>query len=178
MGANGPAQIVKMAAMLERDELWLHPWTRGPEAAPWSRRVTSTEAGPLGALRLPARRDHWLHWLTTLRLTAVEAPDDSLIFTLVRGWGLAENWSLYDADDQRVGSFYPPVIQDPFGRQVAYLDRPWNDCREIRDRAGLVLATLAQQAASWRLRFLPHPDSNPFVRMLILGAVATLELPG
>jgi hypothetical protein len=164
--------------MLESARLLLLPWSRSAEAGFARPIVDPATQAPRGRVRCLGRRGSWLAWFKAYRLEVLETEDDSLLFTLVRPWGLLRIWDVYDADDTRVGSFYPPVLLDAEGQRRGYLQAE-------HGRQGAILGVAGQRLADFEIdtsqslvvNFAANLDANPFLRMLILGSVLTLQPP-
>lgn len=167
--------------MLESASLLLLPWTLEagiPETGACTRGVLDgTTAAPLGLVRSAGLSRSWLTWLWPYRLEVFETEDAALLLTLTRTWGLLRMWDLYDADGNRVGSIYPPVLLDAEGLRRGYL--------HLREQRGEFLGLAAQRLADFEidataalhLHFAADLEPNPFLRMLLLGAALTLQPP-
>ena len=167
--------------MLESSSLLFAAWAL-PEAGPagWTRAVHDAASHAfLGTVRVgePARKA-WFSWLRPYRLEVLETADAALLLTLVRSRSLMRLWDLYDAEEWRVGSLYPPVLLDADGVRRGFTQILAPDRGEVRSPAGHLLAGFeitAGQAA--RLTFAPDLEANPFLRMLLVANVLTLQLP-
>src|SRR5438270_807462 len=103
--------------MLESASLLIQPWQPGDGGSGWTRTVCDeSTSARLGMIRCAApARPAWLSWLRGQRLEVLETDDAALLMTLVQRWGLTRRWDVYDAEDRRVGTLYPPVLFDSDG---------------------------------------------------------------
>jgi hypothetical protein len=166
--------------MLESASLLLLPWTFDrAEQVSWVRSIRdgATEA-PLGVVRCAAKRRSWLAWFQSYRLDVLETEDEALLLTLVRSWGLLRLWDLYDAEENRIGSIYPPVLLDRDGVRRGYIQVASSHQAEVIGVDAARLADMDIDATQGlRLRFAPELEANPFLRMLLLGSALTLQPP-
>src|SRR5207249_4286978 len=78
-------------AMLELRRLLLAPWQPAAPGAAWLRECAVRDGAGgrvVGFAREPRPPPWWRRWLPRAVLAVYEAPDDSLLFTVVRGWAL------------------------------------------------------------------------------------------
>jgi hypothetical protein len=159
--------------MLENSSLLLLPWTRAHEQ--WCRGVhDAADATPLGLVRWFGSKRSWLSWFPAYRLEFLETEDEALLMSLVRSWGFLRLWDLYDAEENRVGSIYPPVLLDAAGQRRGYLRLDNADRGEILDVGGKRLADF-EGTQKLRISFAAGLEANPFLRMLLLAAVLTAQ---
>jgi len=165
--------------MLEYSVLQVGLWTERPAAgsAPtWVRHIAGAAGQPLGFVRFDgAVRSPFFSWLRSVRLEVYETDDASHLMSLVRAWGVLRIWDVYDAEERRVGSIYPPNLVDSEGQRRGFLEHHGPDRGKALDPANHVLATFQRRLDSLDLAFMPEPAPNPFLRMLILGAVLCLD---
>jgi hypothetical protein len=166
--------------MLESASLVLLPWaleqgTAGPGA--WSRHVLA-DGVPGGLIRCTERRRGWLGWFPSYRLEVLETEDEALLLTLVRSRSLFRLWDLYDAEENRIGSIYPPVLLDSEGQRRGYLQVENGHQGQLLGLSGRPLAEFKLDATkALHLHFTAEADFNPYMRMLLLGGALTLQPP-
>jgi hypothetical protein len=96
--------------------------------------------------------------------------------TLIRPWGLSRLWDVWDAEDRRVGTIYPPILLDGDGGRRGYLDAGDRMHGKILNPAAHVLAEFERRNDQVTvLRFAADLGPNPFLRMLLLGGVIVQE---
>ena len=155
--------------MLEHTALLLLP----PEPTRVRRIVDADSGAELGSAR---RREHgdlpwWRRPLWPV-LEVRESDDEPLLFTVCRSWSLLPRRELCDADGRRIGYLHSDAITDAWGRRLAV--RSWDGQRQnstFRIRNGQVLAWADRDGAALRLTFGEATASEPFLKMLLLGAV-------
>lgn len=166
--------------MLESSSLLLSSWTPDVASGLWQRVVADgTNGAALGQVRYrePVRRS-WFAWLRAYRLEVLETEDAALLCTVVRSWGLLRLWDVYDAEERRVGSLYPPSLLDGEGFRCGRTRLADSRCGDVLSPSGGRLAEFVIDAAgALRLRFAPEPRPDPFLRMLLLADALTLQLP-
>ncbi|HYV39544.1 MAG TPA: hypothetical protein VE988_27895 [Gemmataceae bacterium] len=114
----------------------------------------------------------WLRWLSPRTLEVYETPDQSLVFTLRRGWGWLTAWHLVDADDRLVGTFRGRALLDGFGHFLAVIEPPDDlGCGRFLAVEGRELGEYALEPHQTKVTFAAELEGNPFARMLLLGAV-------
>ena len=128
---------------------------------------------PLGSARRRASTDlpWWRRPLWPI-LEVRESDDEPLLFTVRRCWSLLPRRELCDADGRRIGYLHSDAITDAWGRRLAV--RSWDGQRQnstFRIRNGQVLAWADRDGAALRLTFGEATASEPFLKMLLLGAV-------
>src|SRR5262249_7901973 len=101
------------AAMLERTELRLGPWTPAADSGRWQRAVHDGGGQAIGVVRTRRRLFRWRR-----RLEIFETDDESLILSLVPAWFGAE-WHVRDSEGNYVGTLLPDALLDPAGRRFA-----------------------------------------------------------
>ena len=166
--------------MLEHSQLLVQGWTKKPlpeGGLAWIHAVSDVEGAPLGFVRLDGDASaSWLSWLRKVRLEVFETEDASLLMCVTRSWGVLRSWEVDDAEGRHVGSIYTKNIVSADGICLGCLDGQPGEQGRILDPAGLVLARFAKKAGGvLELKFPPDPPANPFVRMLVLGCILTLE---
>ena len=164
--------------MLERTSLLLPPW--GPAAddpGGWTRPVVDGAGAYAGRVRTAGGPGWaWISWFRPQRLEVLETADDALLMVLIRTWGLARSWEVYDAEERHVGGVYPPALvdSDGFRRGLVRLDGPTRGV--VTPPAETHLARFeAADGQALRVDFAPDSDPNPFLRMLILAAAVTVQ---
>jgi hypothetical protein len=160
--------------MLESTRLSLEGWCHETNGRPTRRVIDASTRAPLGIVRSVSLRRSWLAPLQSYRLEVLETEDEAQLMTVVRTWGLFRLWDLYDAEDNRIGSIYPPVLLDREGLRRGYLELPRN---KILGVSGATLADFDVDGQRLELRFAAGLDDDPYLRMLLLGGVLTLQLP-
>jgi hypothetical protein len=128
---------------------------------------------PLGSARRRASTDlpWWRRPLWPI-LEVRESDDEPLLFTVRRCWSLLPRRELCDADGRRVGYLRGDALDDAWGRRVAV--RSWDAERQIstfRGDHGQTLAWVEREGETVRLTFADNTVGEPFLRMLLLGAV-------
>jgi hypothetical protein len=167
--------------MLEQSPLLVHGWKRsaqhGPAAEAWIRPITDDAARPLGFVRyqlLPALS--WFFWLRRVRLDVFETEDASHLMSLTRSWTMLQIWELYDADERHVGSVYPKTLVASAGESLGYLDLESDEQGRIINPGGRALARFCKKnRAAFEMAFAPDLTANPFLRMMMLGCLLTLD---
>ncbi len=173
--------------MLEQPRLLIYPWAVAGKnllgASDWTRKRVP-RAEPIRRIADPSTGDllgfarwrkkigcGWLVWLAGQDLEILETEDASLLMTLRRPWGLWRTWEVLDAEERRVGALWRGVLWDAYGQRLATTIPPTSAA------LGKLVSPQQTLLASWRL----HPDrtlelnfgqqTNPFVRMILLGAL-------
>jgi len=166
--------------MLEHSSLLVHGWTRttlADAAEAWVRPITDGAARPLGFVRyqkLPALS--WFFWLPKVRLDVFETEDASHLMSLTRSWTMLHIWDLHDADQRLVGSVYPKTLVASAGESLGFLDLESGDQGSIVNPSGQALARFRKKSgSSFEMAFAPDPAANPFLRMMMLGCLLTLD---
>jgi hypothetical protein len=169
------------STMLEALSLVIHPWQAGDGQAPVRPIIDGATRARLGMVRWLGRKERsWFEWLRGQRLEVLETDDGALLLTVVRPWGLAPRWEVYDAEERLVGMItYPALMDSERGRRGTFI-RQGPGCGRI---VGPDAQPLAEYAVghdrATLLRFAPRLEPNPFLRMLLLGGVlAREEAPG
>ena len=118
----------------------------------------------------------WLRWLRSYRLEVKETDDESLLLVLNRPWRVFRLWDVYDADNLRIGSVYPPSILDEEGVRRAFVERGLSGRGRIVSVEGRTLAEMSSSASNeLHLRFADDLEENPFLRMLLLASAIALD---
>jgi hypothetical protein len=161
--------------MLEQATLVIHAWAQMSQVDgtfAWTRRIDNGAGLPLGFLRFVGDPSgSWFAWLRALRLEIFETDDASFLISVTRSWGLLRTWVIQDADEQLVGSIYGDALLTSEKDVAGEIDR---DQRRIADSTGKTIATYVENVGRVELTFADLP-ANPFLRMLILGCVVSLE---
>lgn len=162
--------------MLECQSLWLgsNGADLGPSAGPGGEapRWIILEVESRKFLGLVRRRSHpatvWFASWHRPMLDVYEGEDESLLFTLTRGWG--QGWLVSDAEGQRVGTVRGNLARDGAGQRLALFE-PSQDGLLGRWRSGdgQPLATAARDGDGVTIRFAACVDGQPFVKMLLLA---------
>jgi hypothetical protein len=162
--------------MLEHSPLLIHPWTYKPllDGAAWVRPITAAAGLSLGFLRLDGEPNpSWFAWLRKVRLEVFETDDASHLMTLTRRWGISNSWDVEDAELRHVGTIYPKTLVSSENQCLAYFDYEGG---RILDPMGRVLALFNKRGPGVvEVAFKPEAPVNPFLRMMMLGSVLTLE---
>ena len=162
--------------MLEHSPLLIHPWTRQPlaDGPAWVRSIGDTAGLALGFLHFDGEPDDsWFRWLRKVRLDLFETDDASHLMTLTRFWGILSSWDVEDADLRHVGTIYPKTLVSSENQRLGQVDR--GDGR-ILDPLGAPLARFSKKEAGIvEVAFDSEMPANPFLRMMILGSILTLE---
>jgi hypothetical protein len=166
--------------MLEHSSLLVHGWTRttlADAAEAWIRPITDGAARPLGFVRyqkLPALS--WFFWLPKVRLDVFETQDASHLMSLTRSWTMLHIWDLHDADQRLVGSVYPKSLVASAGESLGFIDLESGEQGSIVNPSGQALARFRKKSGtSFEVAFAPDPAANPFLRMMMLGCLLTLD---
>jgi hypothetical protein len=165
--------------MLEHSPLMVHAWRRTPlnDGEAWTRPITDGASRPLGFVRHEnAAGFSWLFWLRNLRLDVFETDDASHLMSLTRSRLMLPIWEVRDAEDRQVGSIYPKSFIASSGELLGFLDLERGEHGRILDSSGSVLAKFAKKTgAQLEVAFMPEPTVNPFLRMLVLASILTLD---
>jgi hypothetical protein len=167
--------------MLEASSLLIHPWRR-PDEDPraWSRAIADGDSSAaLGRARWRSPPEPiWLGWLRSQGMEVLETEDAALLMMLVRPWGVARFWDVYDAEERRVGTIAGRMLLDTEGGRRAFLDPAERGACRILDPSARLLGEWVRQADGLtRLRFAGDAAPNPFLRMLLLGYALTRQVP-
>jgi hypothetical protein len=158
--------------MLESVSLTISSWRPDPARDGQSRSIADgTTQAMLGLVHAPPS-DPWLGWLRSRRLDVLEGEDAAFLMTLIRPWGLARAWRVYDAEERNVGTLHARQLVDSEGGARGFID-------SAQPGSGCVLGPQSQTLAEYdtesdgttRLQFAADLEANPFLRMLLLGAV-------
>ena len=163
--------------MLEHSLLLLQGWSRA-DGSPtvWTRPITDAAGRRLGFVRLEGDPlAFWFSWLRKVRLEVYETDDASHLLTLTRAWGVLRGWDVHDAEKRHVGRIYPKTIMTGERVRLGFLDFESAAQGRVLDPTGQVLAKHARKGAALEVTFTPLASGNPFLRMLILGSILTLD---
>jgi hypothetical protein len=165
--------------MLEHACLIVHAWTRAEDGSAWIRRVTDAVGAPLGFARSKgAMGPWWLGWLRPLQLDVFETDDASHLMSLARSWALSRIWSVHDAEEIHVGTLYFKTLVSSVRTFVGEINAESTERGQIVDGKRTSLANYwMRPGGSCELTFAAATMQNPFMRMLILGSVLTLDPP-
>jgi hypothetical protein len=146
----------------------VHPWTRSPppNGAAWVRAITDDMLRPLGFVRLQRSSSSWLFWLRRTRLDVFETDDAAHLMSVSRSWTMLRVWDVHDAEDRHIGRIYPKALIGDAGQILGSLE-----ANESADSTGSLTAAIRRTPDAVEIRFAASPDMNPFLRMLILGAI-------
>ncbi len=161
--------------MLEHSTLLIHPWTRSTLAdggAAWIRPITDAAAHPLGFVRSQVAPISWLFWARNLQLDVFETEDAAHLMRLTRSWTIFSTWDLHDAEDRPVGRIFPKSLIGDDGQCLGFLEL----AGRILDPSAQVLAKFSRKnGVGVELTFSSTSAANPFLRMLLLGCLLTLD---
>jgi hypothetical protein len=155
--------------MLEHAALLLPP--PGPSGR---RAIVAADTGvPLGFARRGGHAElpWWRRPLWPV-LEVREQDDEPLLFTVRHCWSWRGRRELCDADGRRLGTLLGDAIDDLWGRRLAL--RSWTTNRTVstfRTPRGQALASTSADEAGLCLTFAEPALGEPFLKMLLLGAV-------
>ncbi len=163
--------------MLEQEMLRLLPWrwtlpgaVAGLASAAWIRRVVSGTGADLGFV-LWTRGPSWAG-LGPERLDVCETDDAALLMALEHGWFASGRWAILDAEHAQVGAVIGAHLLDDHGFRFATLWHEAHGVQRIQASAGKAYACVEVAADGGDLlHFDPRLEANPFLRMVLLGAV-------
>ena len=163
--------------MLEHSFLLVHGWSRVDDSpGAWARAVTNDGGRRLGFVRFEGDPlASWFSWLRKARLDVFETEDASHLMSLTRAWGVLRAWDVHDAEERHVGRINPKTMMTGERVRLGFLDFESADQGRILDQTGQVLAQYGRKGALVEVTFTPGSSANPFLRMLILGSILTLE---
>src|SRR5262245_28023962 len=166
--------------MLEQQTLWLGPWLDSTDSAGAGRVAVERQR----IIRDPNTREivgsardiqvgsGWWSRLKGHSFEVRESDDDSLLFTMVRCWSLAETWLVREADQRRVGRLCGNLVRDALGRRLALLETTSGGLSgRWRQTDGCELGTFAEADQGILASFSPSTADNPFVKMLLLATL-------
>jgi len=156
--------------MLEHSSLRLHGWSRVGSA--WQRTVTDVQGNVLGTIRFPPVAPSWFSWFVRPRLEILETADNAHLMTMVRVWGFQRGWNVLDADEIFVGTVYPRSIISADGYEIA---RPQQHDIVASEKQVILLRHATNPASELEMTFSGDTMRNPFVRMLLLASVVSLD---
>jgi hypothetical protein len=146
-----------------------------PADAAAARAITCAHTGQLlGCARQePAGARSWWRRLAPALVAVYEQPDEPLVFTVHRGWGLRPRREVRDADGHPIGGLRGPRVENAHGRTVALLGSPEEaGARAFRAPDGTELARLTPGPEGLGLVFAANLV-DPFLKMLLLAAALT-----
>ena len=166
--------------MLDQSPLLVHDWTKrqlGDDTPTWVRPITDAAGQRLGFVSFTGDpTSAWFSWLRKVRLDVYETEDAALLMTLTRLWGVLSSWDVEDADERHVGNLYAKSLVAPDNVAMGYLDRAANGDGRVLDPEGRTMSTFTRvQAAVVQVTLTSDLPANPFLRMLVLGCILTLE---
>lgn len=166
--------------MLEHSTLLLHGWTHQPNLEGgfwWVRPIADAADQPLGFVRAVGEKpDAWFSWLRRQRLEVFETQDASFLMSLTRSWGILQIWAVTDAEDYLIGRLHAKSIVTNDNRLIGYIERHSVKQGRIVDTGGQLLAQFKMlERGQIELVFAAEQPSNPFLRMLLLSHVLTLD---
>lgn len=100
-----------------------------------------------------------------------EHEDEPLLCTLRRCWTLLPWYEVRDAEDHRIGRTLGAVIEDRDDCRFAVRREEGPGQCTFQSRDGTPLAQLSAETEGLRLTFAGIIEREPFVKMLLLGAV-------
>jgi hypothetical protein len=165
--------------MLEQSLLMLNSWMR--QATPagdyaWVRPIANAHGLGLGFVQfLGTPRTSWFTWLQPTRLEVYETEDASHLMTLSRSWGILGSWRIDDAEERHVGNVYAATIVTSDHARLGYLETNADGQGRLLDPLSRALANFVRRDGITEVSFLPDLSANPFVRMLVLGSILTLD---
>lgn len=163
--------------MLEQASLLVQAWMQAPNGgggALWTRSISDADQKPLGFARLDRHtRSTWLPWFRKLRIDVFETEDASHLMSVSRLFAMSRAWVVDDAEDRRIGSIHAKLLLSSEGGTVASVQVESAHRVRLLDGANQFVATAQKHGALVELTFAPPP--HPFVRMLVLGWVLSLE---
>lgn len=113
----------------------------------------------------------WCRFLGRSVLAVHEREDDPLLCTIRRSWSLLPWYEVRDADDQRIGRMLGPVVQDGEEQRLALCCADGPRQALFQTPTGIPLARLEREQEADRLTFEAVIEKEPFMKMLLLGAV-------
>ena len=166
--------------MLENSTLVALAWTRTTLAdgtVAWIRAINGVDGQPVGFVRYQKLAPiPWLFWLRSIRLDVFETDDASHLMTLSRSWMMRNIWNLHDAENRLVGSLFPKRLVGSDGQVRGYLHREPDGQGRILGPEGQVQARFCtKNTVELEMSFFPGAPANPFLRMLMLGCLLTLD---
>jgi hypothetical protein len=166
--------------MLEQAALLVHPWTLRTVAengVVWERAIADAAGRSLGCVRFEGNPQRsWFSWLRRVRMDVLETDDASHLMTLTRAWGVLSNWEIVDAEDRPVGNVYAKTIVSSDNVARGHVEREASGAGLIRNSQLRIVARFARtDAGILHVTFEPDLSANPFERMLVLGAILTLD---
>jgi hypothetical protein len=169
---------IEKTPVLEQTTLILSPWTRSPAPGDcgWRRAVSDQAGKSLGFVRAPRAADSWFFWLRTLRLDVFETDDEAHLMSLTRTWSFRAVWDVFDSEERHVGYLYPTSLVASEVGLLAFVENESRDRGRILDHNGGLLAQFqTNEAGQLALDFCTGVAFHPFLRMLVLGSVLTLD---
>jgi hypothetical protein len=163
--------------MLECAGLWIRPWeissadSAGRAHRGVFRRRTILEPASNKVVGFVSAPQRWFSWLFRQKMEVYEGEDASLLMTV---WGpgwLYRYWEIFDAEDRPRGVVDRAWLFDGVGEGLALLDlAAGQNSGKFVSPTGNDLGTFQLLGAEGaRLTFAHNTD--PFVRMVLLGAV-------
>ena len=160
--------------MLEHSTLLVHGWRCADASALWTRAITDAFGQPLGFVRFEGDlAGSWFSWLRKVRLDVRETEDASHLMTVARAWGVLRAWDVHDADDHHVGIIAAKTLVTPEHQRLGFLDFSAEHGR-ILDPGGQMIGKHVRKESNVEVTFMPQ-SANPFLRMLMLGSILTLD---
>ncbi|MSQ93385.1 MAG: hypothetical protein EXR98_02385 [Gemmataceae bacterium] len=163
--------------MLEYPTLLVHGWARAAQvdgSLAWTRVITDSAGQPLGFGRFVGDpRGSWFSWLRQLGVEVHEAQDASDLMTLTRSWGIFRGWDVHDAEGRHVGSLNGKVVVTGENELIGYLDL--QERRMVGPSNRCVANFAVKEDTRLELTFTEELPPNPFLRMLLLGCILTLD---
>lgn len=175
--------------MLEQQRWLMGPWSVPPAdlshhffPKPWYRPIFDPDTGHrLGWVSFqgqfpPAR---W-SWRDRPQLTILETDDGSELIRMNLSWFLIRRWSIIDAEDTAVGQIRGNILCDGLGRKFGEIILGPGPRRfHLRELTGREYAVGERRTDGDFVQLVPPEVTNPFLRMILLGAVLSLNpFPG
>lgn len=165
--------------MIEAHSIQIGPWLRSAEArdlsldgpASFVRRLSDSVESPLGFAAWCRRGEGLLaSWFGNRQITVYETEDASLLMTLRRGfWKI---WDIFDSEEHLIGRLYRGLLLDHDGKVIAQPHRREQGIA-FHDSLNQTLALFTPSGGNWTLSFGREVPTNPFVRLVLLGAALT-----
>ncbi len=163
--------------MLEHATLRVLNWTQVKQPGGglgWTRSIETLDGQPLGFSRVVDDcQGIWFSWLRRIRVEVCETPDASLVMTLTRGWGIFRTWEIHDAEGQHVGCVRAKTVITSELEFIGNFDLARGGILDSSERVLVTLAVAGEGGTE--LAFAKELTANPFLRMLLIGCVLTLD---
>jgi hypothetical protein len=172
--------------MLERQGLVLCPWT--PPAllanSGWEMVAACDRVRPvldaasrqfLGFAAATPARGRALAWFRRMGLEVYESDDASLLFRIYPPWLFSWTWDVFDAEQRHIGIIFRGMLFDTSGERFGLLSlSSAGDRGKFVNGSGVDLAAFELRDDDIYLHFRRSVEGQPFVRMILLGAVLSI----